>query len=50
MRNLDRLISKTENDEGKRSQGQYRIHAKSPPQTMFTTAPKYLPLDFYDSN
>ncbi|MBW0560693.1 hypothetical protein O181_100408 [Austropuccinia psidii MF-1] len=48
MRKLDRLISKTENDEGKRSQGRYRIHVKNPPQTMFPTAPKGLPLDFYD--
>ncbi|MBW0541664.1 hypothetical protein O181_081379 [Austropuccinia psidii MF-1] len=49
MRKLDRLISKTETDEGKRSQGQYRIHVKNPPQTMFTTAPKGLPLDIYEA-
>ncbi|MBW0587854.1 hypothetical protein O181_127569 [Austropuccinia psidii MF-1] len=48
MRKLDHLISKTETDEGKRSQGRYLIHVKNPPQTMFTTAPKGLPLDFYD--
>ncbi|MBW0527936.1 hypothetical protein O181_067651 [Austropuccinia psidii MF-1] len=48
MRKLDRLISKTETDEGKRSQGQYQIHVKNPPQTMFPTAPKGLPLAFSD--
>ncbi|MBW0586986.1 hypothetical protein O181_126701 [Austropuccinia psidii MF-1] len=48
MRKLDHLISKTENDEGKRSQGRYQIHVKNPPQNIFPTAPKGLPLDFYD--
>ncbi|MBW0515053.1 hypothetical protein O181_054768 [Austropuccinia psidii MF-1] len=48
MRKLDRLISNTENDEGKRSQGQYRINIKHPPQTMFPNSPQGLPLYFYD--
>ncbi|MBW0562999.1 hypothetical protein O181_102714 [Austropuccinia psidii MF-1] len=48
MRKLDRLILKIENDEGKKSQGRYQIHVKTPPQTIFPTAPKGLPLDFYD--
>ncbi|MBW0571155.1 hypothetical protein O181_110870 [Austropuccinia psidii MF-1] len=48
MHKLDRLISKTENDEGKRSHSLYQIHVKNPPQTISPTAPKGLPLDFYD--
>ncbi|MBW0529597.1 hypothetical protein O181_069312 [Austropuccinia psidii MF-1] len=47
MHKLDQVICNSNKDDGDKNL-QHCVRIKNPPNTMFTKAPKGLPLDFYD--